>query len=133
MIDSCSARKLEPGLAQMYSNPSDFSTSTMKSEPGRSAVNTSAAADTGSVSLANAAAEGTAVPRPGCVSCALAGVFATSTAAPAAALFRKPRRPEGFSPRGALDFDMQSPVDFRLNYAVAAPSERSFTAHATII
>src|SRR6476659_955968 len=35
MIDSCRPRKLDPGLAATYSKPSDFSTSTMKSEPLR--------------------------------------------------------------------------------------------------
>src|ERR671938_2191179 len=35
-MDSCRLRKLEPGLAATYSRPSAFSTSTMKSEPGRS-------------------------------------------------------------------------------------------------
>src|SRR5438105_8882829 len=35
MIDSWSPRKLEPGLAQTYSKPSDFRTSTMKSDPLR--------------------------------------------------------------------------------------------------
>src|SRR5712691_6409356 len=35
MIDSCRPRKLEPGFAATYSKPSDFSTSSMKSEPLR--------------------------------------------------------------------------------------------------
>src|SRR5260370_41533570 len=42
MIDSWSPRKLEPGFEQMYSMLSDLMTSTMKSEPVRSAVRTSA-------------------------------------------------------------------------------------------
>src|SRR5258707_13150248 len=42
MMDSCSPRKLEPGFEQMYSMLSDLMTSTMKSEPVRSAVRTSA-------------------------------------------------------------------------------------------
>src|SRR6186997_2803784 len=36
MRDSWMLRKLEPGLVEMYSRSSVFSTSTMKSEPGRS-------------------------------------------------------------------------------------------------
>src|SRR5258705_11214378 len=42
MMDSCSPRKLEPGFEQTYSMPSVLMTSTMKSEPVRSAVRTSA-------------------------------------------------------------------------------------------
>src|SRR6266576_3583479 len=105
MNDSCSERKLEPGLAATYSKPSDLSTSTMKSEPGFSTVNTSPG-ETGSVSAANWAADGDgAVPRWGsaaardtcCGSCApRTGTGPTIAAAPAAALaaapFRKPRR-----------------------------------------
>src|SRR5579863_7793456 len=100
-MDSCSARKLDPGLAQIYSKPSDFSTSTMKSEPGWSAVKTSTSVATGSVSLASAVAEGTATLRRVSGACAFPGDCVTKAAAPAAAPFKKPRRPEGF-----LDFDM---------------------------
>src|SRR5687767_10004943 len=49
MNDSCSDRKLDPGLAATYSKPSDLNTSTMKSDPGRSVVITSTCA-TGSPS-----------------------------------------------------------------------------------
>src|SRR2546423_290408 len=109
MNDSCSERKLEPGLAATYSKPSDLSTSTMKSDPGFSTVSTSTAStpgETGPVSAANCAADGDgAVPRwgstaargPCCGSCApRTGTGPTIAAAPAAALaaapFRKPRR-----------------------------------------
>src|SRR5258708_22930129 len=51
MIDSCSPRKLEPGLAEMYSKSRDLITSTMKSEPGRSVVSTSGLEDCGSTSF----------------------------------------------------------------------------------
>src|SRR5580765_4354782 len=117
MNDSCSDRKLEPGLAATYSKPSDFSTSTMKSEPGFSTVRLSAATsvDTGPVSAASWAAVGEgAAPRRGsaeargtcccCASCAPStGTGPTIAAAPAAALaaapFKKPRRP-----KRSLDF-----------------------------
>src|SRR5579871_205493 len=84
MIDSCSPRKLEPGLAAQYSIPRDLITSTMKSEPGRSLGVTSAA----EVALAAAAP-------PGC--CAKATeLCASSAAAPAVAPVKNPRRPTGF-------------------------------------
>src|ERR1700688_2827049 len=81
----------------MYSKPRDFSTSTMKSEPGRSAVRTSAADPTGPVSSASAFADGTVTARRVAGSCASMGVLpAASAAAPAAAPFRKPRRASDF-------------------------------------
>ena len=40
-MDSCNARKLDPGLDAMYSRPRDLMTSSMKSAPGRSVVRTS--------------------------------------------------------------------------------------------
>ena len=62
--------KLEPGLAAMYSKPRDLSTSSMKSEPGRSAVNTSTAAGAVVVSAASSLAEGTgALPRRAAAAC----------------------------------------------------------------
>src|SRR5580704_13352352 len=60
MMDSCSARKLEPGLAQQYSMPSVLMTSTMKSAPGRSLTSSSLGAGGASVSLATAESDGTA-------------------------------------------------------------------------
>src|SRR5436190_9101536 len=121
MNDSCSERKLDPGLAATYSKPRDLSTSTMKSEPGFSTVrlSTTTSADTGSVSAANWAAVGEgALPRRGsaaargtcCGSCApTTGTGPTIAAAPAAALaaahLRKPRRP-----KRSLDFIEQAPL-----------------------
>src|SRR5262245_50202739 len=97
MIDSCRARKVEPGLAATYSMPSDLITSSMKSDPGRSVVYTSARGGGGLVSAATRAALGKGVtalaPCPACA--ASAGAiegFATRAAAPAAAPFRNPRR-----------------------------------------
>src|SRR5262245_29076080 len=93
MMDSCNPWKLEPGSVVMYSRFKVFSTSTMKSEPGRSTILASSAGG-GPTSAASCAREGTtAAGRAGAASCAVAaGVFATSAAAPAAAPFRKPRR-----------------------------------------
>src|SRR5713226_8441639 len=94
-------RKLDPGLAQTYSKPSDFRTSTMKSEPVRSAVRisgsdggaVSAAADMIGVADAGARAAGD------CASAATGGV--AIAAAPASdARFRKPRRSIGLLPDG---------------------------------
>src|ERR1700722_16524391 len=90
MTDSCRPRKLDPGLAHTYSNPSVLSTSTMKSEPVRSAVRistlegvpTSASGDIAS-GIARRSSAGCAATVPG---------TAAKAAAPAAALFRKFRR-----------------------------------------
>src|SRR5579871_5191898 len=87
MIDSWMARKLDPGFAHTYSNPSDLITSTMKSDPVRSAVSTSLTEGT-SVSAAGDIAGGA-------VRAASAGAFAETaagTAASAAAPFKKCRR-----------------------------------------
>src|ERR1700674_980389 len=70
-------RKLDPGFAQTYSNPSDLITSTMKSDPVRSAVRTSAP-------------EGTSVSAPADMG---GGTVRFSSAGSAAAPFRKFRRP----------------------------------------
>src|SRR5213596_3422188 len=101
MIDSCSARNVEPGLAATYSKPSDLITSSMKSDPGRSVVYTSARGGGGLVSAATRAALGSGVTGlatcPACRAasgCAIEG-FATKAAAPAAAPFRNPRRLRG--------------------------------------
>src|SRR5450830_1698500 len=108
MNDSCSERKLEPGLAAMYSKPSDLTTSTMKSDPGFSTVRTSTSWDSGSVSAANCLAEGdAAVPRGGVAgTCCAATTGPTSAAAPAAAPtaapFRKPPRS-----KAPLDFGIE--------------------------
>src|SRR3990172_9889306 len=83
MTDSCSPRKLEPGLEQMYSMPSDLRMSTMKSDPVRSVVSTSTSLDM----------DGSATDRGGSACCAFAaGAPAASAAAPPAAIFKKLRR-----------------------------------------
>src|SRR5579862_1583097 len=88
MRDSCSDRKLDPGTAATYSNPSDLITSTMKSDPGRSTFKTSTDA-TGSLSSGNSAA----VARCGTGGCAASALPAIRVATvPAAAPFRNPRR-----------------------------------------
>src|ERR1700733_753364 len=90
MMDSCSPRKLDPGFAQTYSNPSDLITSTIKSDPVRSAVRTSAPDGTS----ASAAADigGGTVRFSSAGGAATAAGTAAKAAAPAAAPFRKFRR-----------------------------------------
>src|ERR1700674_3871794 len=96
MNDSWSPRKLEPGLAAQYSMPSDLMTSSMKSAPGRSLAETSAA---GVLAAAGAAA----TVAPTC--CAMATeLCATMAAAPTVAPLRKPRR----ASEVFLDFDMET-------------------------
>src|SRR5580704_14712582 len=93
-------RKAEPGLAATYSKPNFLMTSTMKSDPGRSVVQTSTRGG-GVVSAADCLAPGSGVGvagrRASAASCAFAASgFTTSAAAPAAAPaeapFKKPRR-----------------------------------------
>src|SRR5216684_551343 len=91
MTDSCRPRKLEPGLEQMYSMPSVLMTSTMKSEPVRSAVRTSAP-DGVPISASGDIAGGGLEPRSGAGCFAGTAEVAASAAAPAAALRRKSRR-----------------------------------------
>src|SRR5580704_2181849 len=92
-MDSCRHRKLEPGFAAIYSIPSDLITSTMKSDPGWSAVRTSTLVETGSVSAARALAEGKgALPRAGWLCWALPAGVETRAAAPTPAPLRKSRR-----------------------------------------
>src|SRR5580692_863085 len=91
MMDSCRPRKVEPGFAQMYSMPRDLMTSTMKSEPGRSVVRTSAAR--GFPVSASSDIFGGRAEVFGVGSCAAAAAFpATSAATLAAPPFRKSRR-----------------------------------------
>ena len=84
-------RKLDPGFAQMYSSPSDFNTSTMKSEPVRSVVRISAS---GGVEV-SAAADMMGVAGAGARGvgdCASAATGCAIAAAPASdARFKKPR------------------------------------------
>src|SRR6267378_2647706 len=91
MMDSWSPRKLEPGFEQMYSMLSDLMTSTMKSEPVRSAVRTSAGEGV-PTSAAGDIAGGCVEPRSGTGGFAGKVGAAASAAAPAAALRRKSRR-----------------------------------------
>src|SRR4051812_35297983 len=87
MIDSCSPRKLWPGLAQMYSKPSDFRMSTMKSEPVRPCVSSSTR-----VPAPSCAAGTDALAGAGAV-CALASTACdVSATAPVAACFKNSRR-----------------------------------------
>src|SRR4249919_3341990 len=82
MHDSWRPLKLEPGFAAQYSMPSVLSTSTMKSDPGFSLPVTSTAPRASPVALCS-------------TGCAPAIGAAAKPAAPAAAPFRKPRRPTG--------------------------------------
>src|SRR5215470_10536349 len=99
-MDSCSARKVDPGFAAQYSMPSDLMTSSMKSDPGRSVVYTSARGG-GLVSAAvrRAPGNGVAAAARACAAGAACGSavegLATSAAAPAAAPLRNPRRLSG--------------------------------------
>src|SRR5579872_2594353 len=97
MMDSCRDSNVEPGLAARYSMLSDFRTSTMKSDPGCSMTGV-AAGRTAPASRVTCAPEGAWAPRGADpASCALAGSgLAANAAAPAAAPFRKPRRPTEF-------------------------------------
>src|SRR3972149_12008669 len=86
MKDSGRPRKLEPGLDHRYSKCSDFRTSTIKSEPGRSVIIPAGVSET---SAGSAGGEAMAI----CVCCAWAArAPATSAAALPAAIFRKLRR-----------------------------------------
>src|SRR5882672_2495567 len=84
-------RKLDPGLAQTYSNPRDLITSTMKSDPVRSAVRTSAFEGV-PVSASGDMGGGTVLTSSTCCCAATVPGAAAKAAAPAAALFRKFRR-----------------------------------------
>src|SRR3977135_3012209 len=88
MIDSCKPRKLEPGLEAIYSRPSDLRTSTMKSDPDLSVVNTSTLEGSSSFGIIRAVADWAGI------ACGAASVeaLATSPAAPAAAPFKNLRR-----------------------------------------
>src|SRR5215468_6249622 len=99
-MDSCNARNVDPGFAAQYSMPSDLMTSSIKSDPGRSVVYTSARGG-GLVSAAVKRAPGNVVAAA-VRACAAGGAcgsaadgFATRAAAPAAAPFRNPRRLSG--------------------------------------
>src|SRR6516165_4168577 len=96
MMDSCNARKVDPGLAATYSMPRDLITSSMKSDPGRSVVYTSArggALVSAAVRRAPGSGVAVAARASGCgaVCGSAAEGFATRAAAPAAAPFRNRR------------------------------------------
>src|SRR5580704_10497404 len=90
MMDSCRPRKLEPGLEQTYSMPSDLITSTMKSEPERVSVRTSSF---DGVPISASAGRGGGGVLRASICCAREAVgFAANAAAPTAALLRNARR-----------------------------------------
>src|SRR5215467_7153298 len=95
MMDSCNARKVDPGLAATYSMPRDLITSSMKSDPGRSVVYTSARGGVlVSAAVRRAPGSGVAAARAwgcGAICGSAAEGFATRAAAPAAAPFRNRR------------------------------------------
>src|ERR1700722_16407231 len=104
MKDSCRPSKLDPGLAAAYSIPRSRTTWTMRSEPGRVIRRTSAAG--GRIfpaSRKSCASVGAGAPDGDDGLDGLLGACASprgwgdtsaaAPAAPAAAFFRKPRRP----------------------------------------
>src|SRR6266566_952850 len=120
MSDSCKPRKLEPGFAATYSKPRDLITSTMKSEPVRSAVRTLTSV-AGSPSFGGIG--GTVAERATNDCCAPATpVLATSVATPpTAAPFRNLRRPTKL----LADFFMAGISLLKLNCAEAPGTRRS--------
>src|SRR5580704_4292818 len=90
MTDSCRPRKLEPGLEQTYSIPSDLMTSTIKSEPERVSVRTSSFA--GVPISASAGRGGGGALRASICWARDAMGLAANAAAPTAALLRNARR-----------------------------------------
>src|SRR5215469_16132631 len=95
MMDSCSDSKVEPGLAARYSMFKVLSTSTMKSDPGRSITRAVALGATAPFSRASRSPGGVDAPgraaSAACCDFPICG-FATRAAAPAAAPLRNPRR-----------------------------------------
>src|SRR5207244_3785353 len=135
MMDSWSARNVDPGLAATYSKLRDLITSSMKSEPGRSVVYTSTRGGGGLVSAAASAALGSGVVARACAACAafasattgLPPRAATPAAAPIAAPFRKPRRlTEPF-----LDLDMMRNLLFPTRSASAIAHSVNHLEHST--
>src|SRR5580692_2228643 len=107
MIDSWMPRKLDPGLAHTYSNPSDLITSTMKSDPVRSAVRTSVIEGTSVSAVGDIAGGTTRFGSAGCGSALTAAGTAASAAAPIAAPFRNFRRSMSFlADSGSRDPDL---------------------------
>src|ERR1700724_1030277 len=90
MTDSCRPRKLEPGLEQTYSIPSDLMTSTIKSDPERVSVRTSSFAG---APISDSAGRGDGGALRASICCAREVVgLAANAAAPTAALLRNARR-----------------------------------------
>src|SRR6266481_2577360 len=87
-MDSCKPRKLEPGLEAIYARPKDLRTSTMKSDPDRSIVNTSTLEGSSSFGIIGAVADWAGIA----CGAAIVEALATSPAAPAAAPFKNLRR-----------------------------------------
>src|ERR1700733_3980724 len=103
MRDSCKPSKLEPGLAATNSMPRSLMVCTMASEPGLVMVRTETGGRALPASRASCSGVGAGVVPAGAAAtsvvwrCAIAaGVVVASAAAPAAALFKKPRRPTEF-------------------------------------
>src|ERR1700719_345304 len=107
MIDSCRPGKLDPGLEQMYSMPSDLMTSTMKSEPERVSVRTSSFAGV-PISASGGMGGGGTLRASICRAREAVGL-AASTAAPTAALLRKARRSRFFLGEPFLDLRTTAP------------------------
>src|ERR1700688_1212431 len=111
-MDSCKPRKLDPGFAQTYSNPSDLITSTMKSDPVRSAVRTSAPEGTSTSAAADIG--GGTVRFISAGSAAMLAGTAANAAAPTAAPFRKFRR----STTGLVRLAMSSHLSFAVIFTL---------------
>src|SRR2546427_3832903 len=121
MSDSCKPRKLEPGFAATYSKPRDLITSTMKSEPVRSAVRTLTSVEGSASGRGIGGTAGAERATSDC--CALATpLLATSVATPpTAAPFRNLRR----STKLLSDFFMAGISLLELNCAEAPGMQRS--------
>src|ERR1700752_1693278 len=120
MTDSWRPRKLEPGLEQTYSIPSDLMTSTMKSEPERVSVRTSSFAG---VPISASAGRGGGGALRASICCAREAVgLAANAAAPMAALLRNTRR--------AMELALGEPfLDLRTDYT-SAVATNAFISHA---
>src|ERR1700733_15206749 len=92
MSDSWRLRKVLPGFAQRYSKFKVFKTSTMKSEPGRSTVTTSAALGASESGFSSGGGPAGRADGGDAAFTACAAGVATSAAVPAAAALRKSRR-----------------------------------------
>src|SRR5581483_938650 len=128
MTDSWMASKLEPGLAAAYSTPRSRITWIIRSDAGRVILRTSTGGRTLPASRKSwASVGGGAAVEPALGAWAvLVGAWASACcpdvtsaaapAAPAAAFFRKPRRPT------EVFFSMESLDDFAMVYCARWPS-----------